>query len=149
MLDFLKQFNAEKLIDMEKVTKLEREFYLISPELKKITQKIKKHPVYAGIYLGKQKKQFQPSVYLLELLSKKANKVVVNKDGAWLFICSRDLWGKSIVSGKAAIGDLVLIANEQNEVLGYGKVTAELTSKKVCIKNIFDIGDLIRRERKK
>ena len=148
MLEFLKQFNAETLIDMKKITKIEREFYLIPSDLEK-SMKIRKRPFYAGIYLGKQKKHFQPSVYLLELIAKNANKVIVNKDGAWLFICSRDLWGKSIVSGKAHIGDLVLIANEKSEVLGYGKVVNELTAKKVCIKNLFDIGDLIRRERKK
>ncbi len=149
MLDFLKQFKAEKLIDMRHVVKLEREFYLVSPELKKSMQCIKKQPAYAGMFLGKQKKTFQPSMYLLELLAKKAKIVTVNKEGAWLFICGRDLWGKSIVSGKANPGDLVLIANEHQELLGYGKVVAELTAKKLCIQNMFDSGDLIRRERKK
>jgi len=149
MLEFLKQLGAEDLIDMKKVTKIEREFYLIPSEIKNTVQKVKKRPVYAGIYLGKQKKQFHPSVCLLELLSKRANIVTVNKNGAWLFICSRDLWGKSIVSGKASVGELVLIANESSEILGYGKVVAELSAKKLCIQNIFDIGDLIRRERKK
>jgi len=149
MLDFLKKFQAETLIDMKKVTKLEREYYLIDSELDKSIKKIKKKPVFAGIYLGKQKKHFNPGVHLLDLLSKKANRVNVNKEGAWLFICGRDLWGKSVVSGKGNIGEFVLIQNEYSEILGYGEITAELSSKKVCIKNIFDIGNLIRRERKK
>ena len=151
MLDFLKKFNAENLIDMQKVMKIEREFYLVPDYLKKQINKIKKQPVFAGSYIGKQKKEFNPSIYLLELLAKEALTVTVNKDGAWLFICKRDLWGKSIVDskGEISIGSLVFVLNENKEVLGYGEVVAELTAKKLCIRNLFDIGDLIRRERKK
>ena len=50
-------------------------------------------------------------------------------------------------------GDYTLILNESNECLGFGKITCNLRGEadahKVVVKNILDIGDFLRREKRK
>jgi ribosome biogenesis protein Nip4 len=81
-----------------------------------------------------------------------ANKIVVEKKAAWLFICGRDIFRKGIlaVRGSRKKGDHVLVLNEFGECLGFGKIMGSLdeTSGKteVAVRNISDIGDFLRRE---
>lgn len=91
-----------------------------------------------------------PSITFLQRIAKQARKhVVVNAKGEWLYICGRDIFGKAIIEhNNPAVGDRVVILNEHKECLGYGDMIAALDSKRVVIKRLFDIGDLLRRERK-
>jgi ribosome biogenesis protein Nip4 len=83
----------------------------------------------------------------------KANKLVVDKKTAWLFICGRDIFKKGILKGnRLKKGDCTLILNERKECLGFGKTTCNLRGEadanKVVVKNILDIGDFLRREKR-
>jgi ribosome biogenesis protein Nip4 len=116
---------------------------LVDDTLRNLCKRIKKQAEYLGAFLGKKEK---PSLFLLQLLAKNANKKVwLNEKGAWLFICGRDVFAKSIVKAENA-DDFVLIMNEYDECLGFGQVV-DLSAKKVAIKRMFDIGDFLRRER--
>lgn len=108
---------------------------------------------YSGTYLGKVKKgKFLPSFNLLMMLSEKeANKIVVDKKAAWLFICGRDIFRKAIIEmyGSARKGEYTLVLNEFSECLGLGQIVQNLDrpmKKEVAVKNILDIGDFLRRE---
>jgi len=151
MKDFIKQFTEKNILDLNCVMQLRSDFFLVSEGLKEILSSTKHVPSFIGIALGKKKKNFVPSTYLLsKIAGATESKVIVNKQGAWLFICGRHLYGRSVVSFNKAqkINDSVLIMNEFNECLGYGKVINPLDSKKVVVQNLFDIGDFVRRERK-
>jgi len=109
---------------------------------------------YAGTYLGKVKNgKFFPSFNLLRMLVKgEANKVVVDKKAAWLFICGRDVFRTGVVDvrGSRRKGDHVLVLNEFGECLGFGRIVGGLGGAaekgEVAVKNISDIGDFLRRE---
>ncbi len=109
---------------------------------------------YAGTYLGKVKNgKFFPSFNLLKMLAEgKANKIVVDKKAAWLFICGRDVFGTGIVGvqGSRRKGDHALVLNEFGECLGFGRIVGSLGGAaekgEVAVKNISDIGDFLRRE---
>jgi ribosome biogenesis protein Nip4 len=81
-----------------------------------------------------------------------ANKVIVNKKTAWLFICGRDVFRTGIlaVRGSRKKGDPVLVLNEFDECLGFGRLVCNLVgaTKKdeIAIKNVSDVGDFLRRE---
>jgi ribosome biogenesis protein Nip4 len=115
---------------------------------------IRKDFYYAGTYLGKVKNgRFFPSFNLLAILARvDANKTVVNKKAAWLFICGRDVFRKGIITvrGSRRKGDYTLVLNEFGECLGFGRILcsleAEAKKTEVAVKNISDIGDFLRRE---
>jgi ribosome biogenesis protein Nip4 len=107
----------------------------------------------AGAYLGKVKNgKFFPSFNLLSILAKgEANKIIVEKNGAWLFICGRDIFRKAIaaVHGLHKKGNHVLVLNEFGECLGFGRVVRSwegISKNEVVVKNILDVGDFLRRE---
>ena len=86
---------------------------------------------YAGLYLGKVGKKgvFFPSFNLLNMLvDVAANKVVVDRKAAWLFICGRDIFREGIVKvmGSKRKGDATLVLNEFGECLGFGKIMEDL-----------------------
>jgi ribosome biogenesis protein Nip4 len=123
---------------------------------KNLKQKTPKDFFYAGTYLGAVKGTgFFPSFLLLKKIAKtKANKLMVDKKTAWLFICGRDIFRKGILKGdNLKKGDYALVMNEHDECLGFGKIAANLRgapdSKQVAVKNILDIGDFLRREKRK
>ena len=110
---------------------------------------------HAGAYLGAVKSNsFFPSFLLLAMIGEhKANKLVVDKKTGWLFICGRDVFKQGI--GKVSHlkkGDYTLVMNGYNECLGFGKVihnlSEELDNKEVAVKNVLDIGDFLRREKR-
>ena len=108
---------------------------------------------YAGTYLGKVKNGiFFPSFNLLAMLAEgEANKIVVEKKAAWLFICGRDIFRKGIVAvhGSRRKGDHALVVNEFGECLGFGRIVRSLDGAakgEVVVKNISDVGDFLRRE---
>jgi len=147
MIKLIQKFTKEKIIDLNNVIQLGREFYLVEPKLKNIYKKINKQSAYIGTFLGQNEK---PSLYLLDLLAKHAKKkVIVTEKGEWLFICKRDLFSKGIkdTEGNPQINDFVLVMNQNKECIGYGQMIADLSARKTVIKRLFDIGDFLRREK--
>lgn len=78
------------------------------------------------------------------MAEKSDKKVVLYKDSEWKFICGRDVkvvgsqW--SVVGGEDVEKD-ALVVNMFGECLGYGIL------KNNIVKNVFDIGDFLRREK--
>lgn len=150
---FVKQFNGHIILDESLVVRRHNRYFLLSEKLK---HSVPGKFFSAGVYLGAVKgASFFPSFPLLRMIEKgKANRLVVDRKTAWLFICGRDLFKKGIVNDtRLKKGDYALILNEQNECLGFGKVMVnirqEIDMKKVAVKNILDIGDFLRREKRK
>jgi len=148
--DFAIKLGAELSLDGELTVKKAGRWFLLKENLKML---VTRDFYYAGTYLGKVKNgKFFPSFTLLGLLAKgKANKVVVDKKAAWLFICGRDVFRKGIVgmSGLIRKGEYVLVMNEFNDCLGFGKIICNLdvvSGSEAAVQNISDIGDLLRRE---
>lgn len=134
------------------VFKIGRNCYQVMPALDEAMQTIKKStgrdPVSAGVFLGEEKgKVFRPSIALLDLLGRATDRwVTIDSKAEWLFLCGRDVFAKSVVKANVKSG-VVLVASKEKEVLGYGKITGDLSKPdKVYIKNILDKGDFLRRE---
>lgn len=150
--DFVAQFNTRIPLDESHIVRNRNRYYLLSKRLK---QQAPKGFFYAGAYLGAVKgASFFPSFLLLAMIAEsKANKLVVDKKTAWLFICGRDIFKKGIVKERnLKKGDYTLVINEHNECLGFGKMMlnlrAEIDLNKTAVKNILDIGDFLRREKR-
>jgi ribosome biogenesis protein Nip4 len=150
--DFVKQLDASISLDKSCVVRNRNRYYLLPKNMK---QQIPKGFFYAGSYLGAVKgNSFFPSFILLSMIADhKANKLVVDKKTAWLFICGRDIFKKGILrGGNLKEGDYALIMNQQDECLGFGKIMHnirdELDKKEVAVKNVLDIGDFLRREKR-
>ncbi len=146
------QFNASIALDERRIVRSRNRYYLLS---KKLKQQAPKGFFYVGSYLGAIKgASFFPSFLLLAMLAeRKANKLVIDKKTAWLFICGRDIFQQGILKeNNLKKGDYTLIMNEHNECLGFGKIMHNLRgvpdAKKVAVKNILDIGDFLRREKR-
>ncbi len=143
-LDFSERFIAEKhgrlfLLDNRLEAWATRGFY------------------YAGVYLGKAKGRiFFPSFPLLAMIGERgANKIVVDDKTEWLFVCGRDVFRGGIVSvrGSGRKGTQTIVMNKRGECLGFGRVLCNLGAEKdrfkVAVKNISDIGDFLRREKRR
>lgn len=144
--DFINKFTDKKF---EEIKKIRRKYFIVSKKITSIREKIKLNPEAIGTFLGEEKKgRFFPSLALLELLAKQSNrKVFIDKKSEWLFLCNRDVMGQSIIKVNMKSG-LVLVQNEADENLGYGKIVGDINSKDdtIVIKNILDRGDFLRRE---
>jgi ribosome biogenesis protein Nip4 len=149
IIGFASQFGAKIALNPDFVVKKGNRYFLLNSDLKKFIQS---DFYYAGAYLGKVKNGiFFPSFNLLAMLARaEANKIVVNKKAAWLFICGRDIFQKGIlvVHGSRRKGDYTLVLNEFGECLGFGKITRNLDKEEaqVVVRNISDVGDFLRRE---
>jgi ribosome biogenesis protein Nip4 len=148
--DFVRRFDAKISLDENFVIEKKNRYFLLNMELKKL---IAKNFFYAGTYLGRVKnEQFFPSFNLLKIIAEnEANKITVDDKTAWLFICGRDIFKKGIVkvASSKKRGDRALILNERGECLGFGKILRNLDEEwnGVAVKNILDVGDLLRREK--
>ena len=151
--EFAKSVNVSRFsLGDEFVLEEEGKYFLIDSHLSRY---VHKGFFYAGIYLGKVKGgQFFPGFNLLSILAKSgARSVVVDKKAAWLFVCGRDIFAKSIfsVNGSSRKDDNVIVLNQKGECLGFGMAIVSLGShvkpNQTAIKNVFDIGDFLRRER--
>jgi ribosome biogenesis protein Nip4 len=142
---FIKQFTQEEIKDIIQVRK---DYYLANQDLLETKNKIKLEPSSIGLYLGTATgKTFQPSPALIELIAKKSNnKIFINKNTEWLFLCGRDIFGKGIIKANTQEG-LVLVQNQKDENLGYGKIIDDISHKeRIVIKNILDKGIYLRQE---
>ena len=149
---FASQFGVQIALNTDLLVEKNGRFFLVNNNLKPW---VRQNFFYVGVFLGKAKDgKFFPSFNLLGMLAKEdASRVVVDRKAAWLFICGRDILGKSIVriqgSGKRNTNTLVL--NEFSECLGFGRIVEKLSdmteSNKIAVRNVSDIGDFLRRER--
>jgi ribosome biogenesis protein Nip4 len=148
---FAFQLGAKIVLNADFVVEKAGRYFLLNEALQKVARK---DFYYAGTYLGKVKNgKFFPSFNLLAMLARgEANKVVVGKKAAWLFICGRDVFRKGVVAvrGSRKKGDHTLVLNEFGECLGFGKIIGSLDETYgktgVAVRNISDIGDFLRRE---
>ncbi|MBT0159965.1 hypothetical protein G4O51_08265 [Candidatus Bathyarchaeota archaeon A05DMB-2] len=151
IINFAAQLGATITLNPDFTVKKGNRYFLLNSNLNKV---LRKDFYYAGTYLGKVKNgKFFPSFALLTMLAKKeANKIVVDRKTAWLFICGRDIFQKGItaVQGSRQKGIHTLVLNEFGECLGFGRIirtlNAEEKGNEVAVKNISDVGDFLRRE---
>ncbi len=149
---FAAQFGVEIAVNPDFTVEKNGRFYLVNAQLKPL---VRQDFFYAGVFLGKAKEgKFFPSFNLLSMLAKKdANRIVVDRRAAWLFICGRDILAKSVlrVLGSAKKHSNVLVLNEFGECLGFGRITGNLSGNagmdEVAVRNVSDVGDFLRRER--
>jgi ribosome biogenesis protein Nip4 len=149
--NFAFQCGAKLSLNPEFILNKNGRYFLVNKNLQGY---IHKDFYYAGTYLGKGKKgKFFPSFNLLAMLARgDANKIVVDKKAAWLFICGRDIFRRGIltVRGSWKKGDHTLVMNEFGECLGFGKIVCRLDEgtkeTEVAVENISDVGDFLRRE---
>ena len=103
--------------------------------------------VYTGTYLGQNRQRFEPSSILLQMLAKEpdTNKVYVDRGTAWLFVVGKDIFDENILdrSKGVRLGGYCLVMFGEN-CIGYGRYETSLNRK--VVKNIFDLGDFLRRE---
>jgi ribosome biogenesis protein Nip4 len=150
-MKFAVQLGVKFFINADLTVNKAGRYFLLNKVLTKVCSK---NFYYAGIYLGKVKNgKFFPSFNLLAMLAEgEANKIVVERKAAWLFICGRDILGKGIlkVHGSRKKGDHVLVLNEFDECLGFGRILCGLDKAakgEIVVKNVSDIGDFLRREK--
>ncbi len=131
-------------IAMENVVKHGRKYYDVSPELQVMSDNISSDLFSIGVFLGEDSGNFIPSLALLEILARQSTrKVFLNKKSEWLFLCGRDVFEQGIIRKNVDDG-LVLVQNEHDENLGYGRLYQK--GKDLFVKNILDRGDFLRRE---
>ena len=151
IVKFAFQLGAKIALNPDFIVEKGGRYFLLNNALLKFARK---NFYYAGAYLGKVKNgKFFPSFNLLAMLAKgEANKIVVEKKAAWLFICGRDIFRRGIlaVRGSRKKGDHVLVLNEFGDCLGFGRIVRGLdegAKNEVAVKNILDVGDFLRREK--
>jgi ribosome biogenesis protein Nip4 len=150
LIKFAFQLGAKISLNPHLIVQKGGRYFLLNENLQKI---FRKNFYYAGTYIGKIKKgKFFPSFNFLMMLAKgEANKIVVDKKAAWLFICGRDIFRTGIltVRGSRKKGDHTLVLNEFGECLGFGKIIGSLevaAATEPVVKNVSDVGDFLRRE---
>ena len=150
--DFAAQFGVQIALNVDLMVEQAGRFYLVNPALKPL---VRQDFFSAGVFLGKAKEgKFFPSFNLLGMLAKMGDyRIVVDRKAAWLFICGRDVLGKSIVrvQGPGNKDTNTLVFNEFGECLGFGRIVEKLSGatmdNMVLVRNVSDIGDFLRRER--
>ncbi|MFH1071871.1 MAG: hypothetical protein V1743_00400 [Nanoarchaeota archaeon] len=144
---FVRQFVDKHRFDFTDVHKLGRKYFLIHKQLLEMKGKINKDIYAAGLFLGEDRQEFKPSPALIEMIAEKSTrKAVINKNSEWLFLCGRDVFSTSVIA--SAVNDgLVLVQNEEDENLGYGKIIRKGNS--LWIKNLLDRGSYLRQEQAK
>ena len=150
--EFVKQFNVTIPLEEKQIVRKRNRYYLLSDRL---NENAPKGFFYAGDYLGSVKGTgFFPGFALLKMMSKtEANKIILDKKAAWLFICGRDIFKRGLSKQtNLKKDDYTLVMNKHQECLGFGRVMinirGEIDMDKVAVKNILDVGDFLRRERK-
>ena len=103
--------------------------------------------VYNGYYIGQNKKWFQPSSLLLQKLGAEegTRKAYIGREAAWLFVVGRDVFEDNVqaFTENVELGNYCLVMFG-TDCIGYGRY--ETSGKLKVIKNIFDLGDFLRRE---
>jgi len=141
-------------LDETLMIKRQGRYFLLNPELSKL---VSEDFFYAGAYLGKERRgAFFPSFNLLAMMAerKEANKIIVDDKTEWLFIVGRDVFKRGIlqVIGSRKKNAHTLVMNKHGECLGFGRMLHNIEEgkdkPKVAVKNVSDVGDFLRRERR-
>jgi len=108
---------------------------------------LRERMVYNGLYLGQDKRWFVPSSLLLQKLAKEeaSKKAYVDRDAAWLFVVGKDIFEENVqrFEGDVKPGRYCLVMFG-DDCIGYGRF--ETSGDRRVIKNMFDVGDFLRRE---
>lgn len=103
--------------------------------------------VYTGTYLGQNRQRFEPSSILLQILAEEpsTHKIYVDRDTAWLFVVDKDVFDENIIERTDGVhlGGYCLVMFGE-ECIGYGRYETSRDLK--VVKNLYDIGDFLRRE---
>lgn len=103
--------------------------------------------VYTGTYLGQNKRRFEPSSIILQQLAEEpgTHKVYVNRYTAWLFVVGKDIFDDNIIkrTDGVRLGGYCLVMYDDH-CIGYGRYESSLDLR--VVKNLYDIGDFLRRE---
>jgi ribosome biogenesis protein Nip4 len=128
------------------VLRINDKYFTLGPPLRS-GLKVREGLVYAGRYLGRDRRVFQPSSLLLGALAAEpgTRKVRVGREAAWLFVCGRDLFEGSVdeAEPELVLGAHYLVVYE-GRCIGYGRY--ETAGDRHVIRNLFDLGDFLRRE---
>ena len=153
LTNFAATFGVDIILNPDLIVEKNGRFYLVNVALRPLM--VRSDFFYAGLFLGKTKEgKFFPSFHLLSILAKEhAQRIVVDRKAAWLFICGRPLFASSVVRvfGSAKKNTNTLVLNEFGECLGFGRIVSDLSAKtsrdEVAVRNVSDVGDFLRRER--
>ena len=141
----LRELNSGYSPDESRIIRINDQYFALDAEL--CEPPARKDLVYAGLYLGRDRRVFEPSAILLEMLSKEkeTRKVNVDRETAWLFVCGRDIFQENIlqVEGGLSPGSYCLVIFD-GWCLGYGRYETVWSSR--MIRNYFNIGDFLHRE---
>lgn len=129
-------------IKVKNVTIENNKYFILEEYLKTTKDKIGRKMFAGGTFLGyKKRKQFFPSIALLDIVVKNyEKKITVDKKTGWLFLCGRDIFAKSLE--EAMPKGYVVVQNDKQEILGLGY------GKKDLVENVLDRGNFLRREKK-
>jgi ribosome biogenesis protein Nip4 len=147
--EFCQQFTSDEL---PHVVKIGKRYFYDPQELLKMAEEKRWDAFGVGLYLGEERRDFQPTSALIDLLSQHSDKrVVVGSKAAWLFLCGRDILMDGVAEpGRFEHDELVFVADLQGNILGYGKIVSRFDGKmrnKTYVKHILDKGEYLRRER--
>ena len=82
----------------------------------------RKDLIYAGRYLGKDKRRFEPSSILLQSFvdEESIRKVSVDRKSAWLFVCGNDLFEEHLrpINSEMLLGENYIVVFDGN-CIGY------------------------------
>lgn len=143
-METLKRFVSQFApMEISNVHKMGRRYYQISEKLLHMKNSIDRDTYGVGVFLGEEKKQFNPSFALLDMIGKKTKKITkINDKGEWLFVCKRDVFEDNII--KSSERGICIVQNELGETLGYGRISKK--KNKLNLEPIKDRGDFLRRE---
>lgn len=134
--------------ELEHAHRIGHAYYQVPKQVSAIMNNISALPVHAGLRLATSHKRLRPSPHVLQkLAAQDLPRAVVNDKSAWLYICGRDILTKGILTSDFAEKDTyILVMDQHGHCLGYGQVTRATDKRVEEIKNIYDIGDYLRRE---
>jgi ribosome biogenesis protein Nip4 len=144
---FLRSIGAGYEVPEEDVVRINNKRFAASPALRASMTR-RDRLIYAGRFLGRTKNVWEPSAILLREVAGQsaARKAWVDDQAAWLFVCGRDVFTERItrIDPEAAEGTnyLVMLGDD---CLGYGRL--QTVDGKLILRNLFDIGDFLRREK--
>lgn len=123
----------------KQVTRIENLLFGVPQALKPY---IKHNPAYIGQKIGMiRQERFIPSIDLLQWMNThNAPSVTLNPEQEWRFICGNNIQRKELQTAEEGA---VIVLNIHNECIGTGIIEQKY------LKRTYDIGDLIRRERRK
>ena len=147
--EFIEKFTKEEVIKDDDIYQLGTEWYRV-PDALIGFKNLPRTPVWVGQFLGRERNKYLvPGKALLDAIAPVATKrVMVSDKAAWLFVCGKDVLQQSIirVDGNPKSGEWVLVMQGM-ACIGFGEVQGALADKTSIVKNLFDLGDFLRRER--